>query len=185
MKNTQPNTRLGNLTALVTFAIATTICGFYFFTGNLDYGFYGYFFFLFAVPINIIIFIILLIYAPKTREPKRVNRSAALMLLNIPVAIFYFGVGIYFTGVMRITIENKTGQDIKNIKILGCENEELKVLKNGESETVWIEINGDCSISMSYMDAKGIIQEETVVGYVTSGMGQKFTYHVGQGETGW
>lgn len=107
------------------------------------------------------------------------------MLLNIPVAIFCFGVGIYFTGVMRITIENKTEQDIYNIKIFGCENEELKGIENGGSKTVWIDINGDCSISMSYMDAKGTIQEETLVGYVTGGMGQKFTYHVGQGETGW
>ena len=180
MKNTQRYLRLGNLTTLITFATATIICGLYFFSGNLDYGFYGYFFFLFAFPVNLIILIILLVYAPKTREPKRVRKSAARMLLNVPVAILYFGIGIYFTTVMRITIENTTGQEIKNIKIFGCENKELKGLKNGESETVWIDINGDCSISMSYVDANGDTQNEIVVGYVTSGMGQKFTYHVGQ-----
>lgn len=185
MKNTQPYARLGRLTALVTFAIATIICGLYYITGNLDYGFIGYFFFLIAFPVNIIIMIILLIKASKDEQPKRIYRGISLMLLNIPIAIFYFGIGIYFIGVMRITIENNTGKDIKNIKIVGCENEELKILKNGKSETFWIDISGDCSISMSYTDGNGKTQDETVVGYVTSGMGQKFTYHVGQGETGW
>jgi hypothetical protein len=80
---------------------------------------------------------------------------------------------------MRITIENATGNDIKNVEMIGCENEELNILKNGESKTVWIDINGDCSISMSYTDVIGKIHNETVVGYVTSGMGKKITYNVG------
>lgn len=107
------------------------------------------------------------------------------MLLNIPVAIFYFGVGIYFADIMRITIENTSGNDIKNIEIDGCENQKLSLLKNGASKTVWIDITGDCSISMTYLDANETTQNETVIGYVTSGMGQKFTYHIGQGENGW
>jgi hypothetical protein len=58
-------------------------------------------------------------------------------------------------------------------------------LKNGESESVWIDINGDCSISLSYIDVNGKLEIETVIGYVCSGMGQKIVYSIGQGETGW
>ena len=61
------------------------------------------------------------------------------------------------TGVIRITIENTTRNDIKNIQIIGCENEEFEVLKKGESETVWIDINGDCSISMCYIDVSAFL----------------------------
>jgi hypothetical protein len=184
MKNTQPYARLGKYTALVTFVIATIICGLYYFTGDLSYGFGGYFFFLFAVPINIIILIVLIVKSTKAEQPRKIKQGIGLMFLNIPVAIFYFFVGIYFIGVMRITIENNSGKDIININIGGCENEEIQILKNGESETVWIDINGECPISMSYIDVNGETQNEMVIGYVTSGMGKKYTHHVGQGETG-
>lgn len=185
MKNKQPYSSLGKHTALVTFSIATIICSLYVITGDFDYGFYGYFYFLFAVPINIIIFIFLLVISVKAKESRKINQGIGLMLLNIPVAIFYFFVGIYLTGIMRITFENNTGNDIQNIKIMGCENEEIQFLKNGDSETVWIDINGDCSISIAYQDAEGKSQDEIVNSYVTPGMGQKFTYQIGQGESGW
>ena len=185
MKKTSPFSFLGHVTALITFAIATVICGVYFFTGNLDFGFIGYFFFLLAVPINLIILMILVIKSSKVEDPERLKSGIRLMILNIPVAILYFGFGMYFIGVMRITIENNTGSDIKKIKIIGCEDSEFEMLKNGDSETVWIDINGDCSISMSYLDSKGEIQDETIVGYVTGGMGTKYTYRVGRGEAGW
>lgn len=184
MKNKKLFDSFGKITALVTFTIATMIFAFYLFTGNLDYGFFGYLFFLLAVPSNIIILIILLFQTSKSEFPKKNSQGIRFMFLNIPVAIFYFGIGIYFTGIMRITFKNNTGEDIKKIKIVGCENEELDILKNGETETIWIDINGDCSINISYTDAKGKIQNETVLGYVTSGMGQKYIYKIGQGETG-
>ena len=185
MKNTKWFTGLGRITALVTFVIATIICGLFCFTGNLDYVFYGYFFFLFAVPVNIIILIYLLLKRAKPGQTKKENQGIGLMFLNIPVAIIYFCIGIYLMGVMRIKFENNTGKDIKNVRIMGCENETLKILKSGEAETVWIDIEGDCSIYISYLDATGTTQNETVISYVTSSMGQKYTYNIGQGESGW
>lgn len=185
MKKTKLYDRLGQLTALITFVIPTVIFAVYCFTGDLHYGFVGYFYFLLAVPINLIILIILGIKSSKTENPSRIKNGTRLMLINIPVAALYFSIGLYFTGVMRITIKNNTGNDIKNIKVFGCESSEFEILKNGDSETVWIDINGDCSISMSYLDSKGEIQNETVVGYVTGGMGTTYTYRVGNGEAGW
>lgn len=176
---------LGRVTALLTFLIASFIFACYYITSSLDYGFYGYFFFLLAVPVNLLILIILFAYASKAEQPKRIRRSMGLMLLNIPVAIVYFSMATYLTGVMRITIDNSSGKDITNIQINGCESKELNGLKNGESETVWIRITGDCSISMFYQVENGSTQLETLVGYVSNGMGQKFTYRIGQGEAGW
>lgn len=177
--------RLGKCTALVTFATASLILACFLYTGDLHYGFIGYFFLLLALPVNSIILIILLIKASKSENPKKIKAGIGLLFLNIPVAILYFSIGIYFVEIMRITFENNTGKDIKNIKIKGCENNYLALLKNSETETIWIDINGDCSINISYVDATGITQNETVIGYVCSGMGQKYTYKIGEGETGW
>jgi hypothetical protein len=169
----------------VTFVIATLIFALYISTGELYYEFFGYFFLLLALPINCVVLIILLLKASKSENPKKIKSGIGLLFLNIPVAIFYFGIGIYFVGIMRITFENNTGKDIKNIKIKGCENNYLAVLKNEETETIWIDINGDCSITLSYVDVTGTTQNETVIGYVCSGMGQKYTYKIGEGETSW
>jgi hypothetical protein len=185
MNNAQVYARIGKITAFVTFALATVLFSLYYFTGHLNYGIYGYLFFLFALPINFILFIFLVIKSRKCDDSRKIHQSIGFMLLNFPVAILYFGIGIYFTGVMRMTIKNTTGNDIKNIKIIGCEKKELPVLKNGESESVWIDINGDCSISLSYIDVNGKLEIETVIGYVCSGMGQKIVYSIGQGEAGW
>lgn len=185
MQNSKFYNLLGKRTALVTFVIATLICALYIYTGELYYEFFGYFFLLLALPINCVVLIILLVKASKSENPKKIKSGIGLLFLNIPVAIFYLGIGIYFVGIMRITFENNTGKDIKSIKIKGCENNYLAVLKNGETETIWIDINGDCSITLSYVDAKGIIQNETVIGYVCSGMGQNYTYEIGEGETSW
>jgi len=91
---------------------------------------------------------------------------------------------VYFTGIVRIRIENHTGSAIHNVHIQGCESEFLENLNDGKSKNIWISITGDCSIYMVYTDAKGKKQRETIMGYVTNGMGQKITYEIGQGEVG-
>lgn len=175
--------RFGKITALTTFIIATIICSCFFFTGDIEYGFYGYFFFLFAFPINLVILIFLVWRSRKFADANKILNSVLLMLLNIPVAIVYFFFGIYMTGIMRITFENNTGETIRNINIMGCENKWLDILENTDSETFWIDIDQECAIEISYQDSKGKRHREVVVGYVSSGIGHKFTYQIGQGET--
>lgn len=172
--------KIGKGTALITFLVATIICLLFIFTGDIKYGFLGYMFFLGAVVLNIGIMIFLLIKVHKVENSKKIYRSITWMLLNIPVAIFYFIVGIYFIGVMRINIENNTGSDITNISITGCENKKMDFIKNGETENVWINIPNDCSIHLHYDDAQGKPQSETIVSYAASGMGQKITHQVGK-----
>ena len=182
---TFPYAKIGKVTTWLTFGIATIIFLLYLQSGDLDFGFIGYFFFLFAVPANIILFIFLNLKAKNTADPTKVYNSAFFMLINIPVAIIYFLGVVHFTGIVRIRIENHTGSAIHNVHIQGCESEFLENLNDGKSKNIWISITGDCSIYMVYTDdAKGKKQRETIMGYVTNGMGQKITYEIGQGEVG-
>src|SRR5690554_220510 len=136
--------KLGRWTAFLTFTIASLIGLLYIFTGDSNYGFFGYFFFLSAFVINLIVLIFLLIKAPKSENPKKIYKGINWMLFNIPIAILYFGIGIYFIGIMRISIQNNTGKEISELVITGCETKEINALKNGDSKTVWISITGDC-----------------------------------------
>ncbi len=181
---TLPYAKIGKVTTWLTFGIATIIFMLYLQSGDLDFGFLGYFFFLFAVPVNIVLFLFLNIRAERSDDPKKVYRSAFLMLINLPVAVLYFFVVLYFTEIVRIKVENNTGRAIHNVHILGCESRRLRDLNDGKSENIWVNITGDCSIYMVYTDADEKKQTETIMGYVTSGMGQKVTYEIGQGEVG-
>lgn len=78
---------------------------------------------------------------------------------------------------MRITFNNDTGTKINDINIDGCGGGQIESLEAGESETVWVEITGDCSIKINYL-INGKRKVETVAGYVTSGMGQKLNHKI-------
>lgn len=80
-------------------------------------------------------------------------------------------------GTMRITFTNQTGKEITDINIIGCGGGHIDNLAVGESETVWVSITGDCSISIDYL-SDGQRKEEQVAGYVTSGMGQKLNHRI-------
>lgn len=81
---------IDNITAILTFVIATLLVGLYFFTGDLGYCFIGYF--LFAALANTLILIIILIKKAKVDRSERKNRGISHMLLNIPVGLLYFGI---------------------------------------------------------------------------------------------
>ncbi len=99
------------------------------------------------------------------------------MLLNIPIIIAYCWVAIILLGTMRITFINETDTTINDINIVGCGGGYIEKLAIGESKTVWVEITGDCSIYIDYL-SNGKRKEETVAGYVTSGMGQKAKHKI-------
>ena len=176
---------LGKITALITFLVASVIMVLYYQSGDLNYGLIGFAAMLFFVLINGIVFLLLSVKASKYSNPKPIRRSIWWMVGNIPIALFYFVFAHYLTGVMRIEIENTTGERIAKIEVSGCDTHAISELNNGDSKEVWISIHGDCAIEISYTDAKGEKQEETIIGYVTTGMGQRHTYKIGRDEKGW
>lgn len=185
MKYEKTFARIGKTAAAILLILLTVAFTLYCITGDLAYGSYSYLGLLYAAPILLVLLILLRILSTKSETRKCVQQAFGLLLLNIPVAIVYLGIGFYLIGVMRIKIVNQTGGEAINLRIQGCDNAEIEQLKNGDSKTVWIDINGDCSISLTYLDENGLTQNETIIGYVTSGMGQKMTYSLGRGETGW
>ena len=108
-------------------------------------------------------------------------KSIGIMLLNIPVALLYFFLVMMLINIARITFENTTGQDLSSIKIIGCDNREIKSLKNGESKTIWINIPGDCLLEIEYQIG-GELKTETVAGYMTNSGGVIATYKIGSNQ---
>ncbi|MBS1595833.1 MAG: hypothetical protein JST90_16085 [Bacteroidetes bacterium] len=108
---------------------------------------------------------------------KEVLKAIALMCLNIPVAILYICFVFYLLDTMRITFVNDRSVAITDVRIDGCESKQLGDLDPGASITSWIDIPGDCSVSLHYrMGGKQV--EEVVEGYVCRTNGQAKTYHI-------
>jgi hypothetical protein len=148
------------------------------FTGDMHYAYVGMYYFLGAVGINLIVIIVLIFSGGRGIEGKGIG----LLFLNFPTAIGFFAVAMYLTGIMRVTFINDSGENIRNIHITGCEKEYFDVLENGDSETVWIDIEHDCQIEVSYTTSKGKRKVDVVMSYVTNGMGQKYVHHIGKSE---
>jgi hypothetical protein len=176
---TERHIKLGRQTALISFLLGTAIFGLYFLTSSFELLFIGYGFIALTGIINIGILISMLVKANKDKDDrKKLLATCGLMLLNIPVLLFYCWVAIILLDTMRITFTNSTQTTLTNINIVGCGGGHIDKLEIGQSKTVWVDITGDCSISVDYL-SNGQKKEESVAGYVTSSMGQKMKHNIG------
>lgn len=174
---TERHIKLGRQTALISFLLGTVIFGLYFLTSSWELLFVGYAFIALAGLINLGILISILLKANKDNR-KKLLTTCGLMLLNIPVMLFYCWVAIILLDTMRITFTNSTQTTLTNINIVGCGGGHIDKLEIGQSETVWVDITGDCSINIDYL-TNGLRKEESVAGYVTNSNGQKMEYNIG------
>ena len=176
---TESYIKLGRLIALISFILGTIIFGLYFQSSLDELLFVGYGFIVFTGIINIILLISILIRASIEKDNrKKLLTTCGLMLLNIPIMLLYCWIAFIIIGYMRITFTNTMPTTLTDINIIGCETEHIDKLEIGESKTVWIGITGDCTINIDYLE-NGKRKEEIVVGYVTSGMGQRIKHNVG------
>lgn len=176
---TERHIKLGRQTALISFVLGTIIFGLYFLTSSFDLLLLGGGFIFLAVLVNIGILILILVKAYKDKENrKKLLKICGGMLVNIPVMLFYCWVTVILLNTMRITFINSTQTTLTNIKISGCGGGHIDKLESGESETVWVDITGDCSINIDYL-SNGQRKEEGVAGYVTSTMGKKMKHNIG------
>ncbi|MBT9188341.1 hypothetical protein [Zobellia russellii] len=169
---------IGKIIALITFLIGMLIFGTYYFTTNGELLFLGYGFVVLAGIINLItlIGILVRVQTDKTNR-KELLKVSGMILLNIPIMFGCMLISMMVLGNMRITFTNSTQNELTEIKIVGCETERIAQLEPNESKTVWVGITGDCSIFVEYTE-NGVKRKETVVGYVTSGGGQKMSYKI-------
>ncbi|MGO3707543.1 MAG: hypothetical protein ACTJGD_05460 [Mesonia hippocampi] len=169
---------LGKGTAVTSFVIGTLIFGIYFLTSNSDLLFVGYVFIILAGITNLLILIAILAKSKSdSTNRKKLLKTSGLMLINLPIMFLFIWFSLILIGNMRITFTNSTQNKLTDIKIVGCEAEYISELKPNESKTVWVEITGDCSIHLEYLE-NGETKKETVVWYVTSGMGQKMKHEI-------
>jgi hypothetical protein len=175
--------KIGRQIANASFLIGTLLLLLFYFSGNSE-GLllivFSYFVLIGIVLFNLVFAIILLRKGMSDeRENSPFFRALRRMLLNIPIAVLYFFIVLQLADTMRITFVNDIREEgVSNLKILGCENEMIDHLRIDESEEIWIDISGDCSIFIEYQFRGKLVREE-VFGYVTGGMGQKGTYYIG------
>ena len=170
---------IGKRSAIISFFIGTTIFVIYFISSEAAMLLIGYAFIAIAGLINLIILIDILIKSNKDKENRnKIYKTCGLMLLNIPIMLFYCRVTMILMGIMRITFTNASPWELKNIKLTGCESKFVEKLLPDQSKMVWVNITGDCSINVDYL-LNGQIIKENVAGYVTGGMGKKMQYIIG------
>ena len=171
--------KIGKLTALFSFIVGTILLLIYYQTMSVEFAVFSYFLLMVIGVINLAILVILIFrYYRNSINKKEELKTIGILLLNIPVVVFYFYIVVILTSLIRLTITNKTNTDLENISISGCEEKKIKLLKQNESETIWIKIPNDCSIDMIYK-LNNFTKKENIFGYVTNMMGQKVEYRLG------
>lgn len=171
--------KLGRQTAFLSFLLGTGLFGLYFLTSSLELLFISSGFTALTGPINIGILTFILIKAIDDKDNrKKLLKTCGLMLLNIPVLLFYCWFIIILINTMRIRFSNATQTILTDINIVGCGGGHIDKLKVGERETVWVDITGDCAIYIDYI-SNGQRKVETAAGYVTRSMGQRIKHNIG------
>jgi hypothetical protein len=169
--------RIGYTIAGLTFVLAMFIMFAHYHGFKGDYDALGIMFLFgaFVVNLAVLIIMVVLIYGYKIKGP---FLSIGFMFANIPVAIIYISFGIYLNDFYRVTVINDNQSTLSNIRLTGCEYESIEKLESGESETVWIEIEGDCSVHLTYIDSKKNEHNESVMGYLCPGLGGTEDYFI-------
>jgi hypothetical protein len=165
--------------ALLSFLLGTAIFIFYYLTAAGWLLFAGYAFIILAGLVNLVILIDILLKGTKGKGQgkSKMYKTCALMLVNIPVVLFYCRVTVLLLSTMRVTLTNSTRTELTNIALSGCESKFITSLKPGQSKEVWVGINGDCSITVTYL-SNGQQKKVIIAGYVTGGMGEKLHYYI-------
>lgn len=176
---TEAHIKLGRKTALISFLLGSCIFGFYFLTSVFELLFLGLGYIILTGLINLGVLILIVDKAREDKNKrKKLYATCGLMLLNIPVKLFYCWITGILLNTMRITFTNATQTTLTNINIEGCGGGQIDKLESGESETVWVDITGDCSINVTYF-FNGVKTDENIAGYVTGNLGQKMKHNIG------
>lgn len=177
---TQQVNKLGLLTTAVSFLIGSLIFGIYYVTSGAEWLFLGYGFILLAALVNVIVLgkVLLEFYNDRKRNIGLL-KTAGTMLLNIPFMLLYCWFALILLNTKRVTFVNTTPNTLTNLRVVGCDEGHLmERLEAGKSKTIWIGIDGDCSIFLEYQ-MNGQDKSEMVTGYVTFSMGDVQEHKIG------
>jgi hypothetical protein len=161
--------RFGVRLALICFLIGTIILIFFAVTLSTRVALLAYQFTITALIINWIYAAILLFHLLRQRLAlQTLFKTLGVMTINIPIGIFYAWLMVIFLSYARITVKNKTGQDLTSVELMGCDSKkQINELKKNEETTVWIKITKDCGLSIHYrIDDR---DRSNVIGNLTPG----------------
>ncbi len=172
--------KLSKWTAFISFLLGTCIFLIYYFTSNFYLLFVGFAYIFLAVIFNLIILVLLFIRAFVDKNNRnKVLRTSIVMLLNIPILIFYCYITRILINTMRIEFINLTEAQLNNIVITGCDQKHIDKLSPGEAKTVWIYIPTDCRIDIYYY-LHGQKKSENVIEYCGQASGRRLFYQIGK-----
>ncbi len=165
--------------AIETFVLGTAIFVFFWFTSGPGIGIVILLYFLIMIIINLLMLIRWAYFSYKHNLKGHVIwKAVGILLLNVPVAFLYCWFALILINTVRINFINSTGSEITNLKIQGCEEKFIENLSPKNNQRVWVHIEHDCGIYISY-DINGKLKEEEVTGYVTNEAGFKMTFEIG------
>lgn len=133
------------------------------------------------ISLSICLILILRIFKEASKH-KRNRRSlytvSAFIFLSIVISFAYFVAMTMLSDTLRINLVNNSRYELKNIRLTGCKKVRLASLAPGENKTVWIYIERNCAIQVSYIE-NGVVRNEMVTNFVTTSMGKKSRYVLG------
>jgi hypothetical protein len=129
----------------------------------------GFFTTVLSVPLCIAGLILAGIFKGRNRNNwpvrRKANRNIVLILLNIPLCIFYIWFVSYLIDTERITIVNNAENDVTEIRIFGAgDYDRIDKIKKGTSHTVWVHMTREGSIQMLYKE-NGEEKGRSLIGY--------------------
>jgi len=182
MTDTTNRINLAKKTSILSFGFGTFLLLLYYFFQNDTILFIGYVYVALITIANLIVLLRLL--KPLINDSQNRIRTIfaiCIMISNIPVLLLYVFFVLYLLNTLRITFVNSTNRTLSNLTIYGCtDTYTIESLNPKEENTVWIELDGDCEIDISYFNKNDSIRKiENVEGYISAFMGQKKNYYIG------
>lgn len=164
----------------------TALLGLFFFSNDLLVAFV-------SVPVvlglglyNLKLLVQLLWRGQLERASRRVIwRTAAIMTLNLPVALLYTKAVLVLNNTLLVRLVNTTGQPLQRVVVLGCGGQRpLADLQAGQATILWLPIAPDCferTVSVQY--AVGAARQQALIdGYVVEG--KRLTVQLGNNQQG-
>jgi amino acid transporter len=171
--------QIGLRTAIYSFLIGSVIFLAYILTSYDKIIYLEYIFIFISLSFSLIILLRLFKQASKNKRKRRSFYFVlGSILLSLFISAFYF---IFMTRLMdtlRINLVNNTQTELRNIRLTGCKKVRLASIAPGADKTVWIHIERDCAIQVSYTE-KGVVKNEMVTNFVSTSMGKKIKYVLG------
>ncbi len=163
-------------TAIIPLIVGSLIFWIWYFLPIRNLEFAGFITTLISIPVCLVGLLLVIIYKVKNKtglaQRKKANRVIGLILLNIPMCVFYFWFATYLSDTERLTITNSSNEDLTDVQIFGTGDfHVIDRIEQRDCKTVWVHLNKEGAIYMLYNQnekVKGRILE----GYEGRGMGR-------------